>query len=403
MPDTSFDELLNGYINNQLSRKELSRFLQLLQNEEHATRFKDSIEKLFEDDSLSELADYNRADIIFQKTMDLAAKEDDMPQTHVITLKSRAKFFRISRIAAAAAVIGVFLFGSYVLFSKKDKKEFTATEIKNKSLKNEILPGGDKAVLTLADGSTIVLDSAQNGNLAQQGNTTVIKLDGKLAYNSANADANKITYNSLTTPRGGQYQVELPDGTRVWLNAASSIRFPTAFAGGERRVEIRGEAYFEVAKNKSMPFVVSVNGAEVQVLGTHFNIMAYSEEGKIATTLLEGSVQVSNGGKKHVIVPGQQAVWKENGEFSLNGDVDLEEVVSWKNGKFHFNNADIKVIMRQIARWYDVDVEYRDNLSATQLGGIVSRKEDLRQLLSYFEIAGKVKFNLEGRKIIVTR
>jgi ferric-dicitrate binding protein FerR (iron transport regulator) len=181
------------------------------------------------------------------------------------------------------------------------------------------------------------------------------------------------------------------------------MRFPTAFVGGERRVEINGEAYFEVAKNKSMPFVVSVNGTEVHVLGTHFNVMAYSEEGKIATTLLEGSVQVSKAGKKQVIVPGQQAVWKENGDFNLNMDVDLEEAVSWKNGKFHFNNADIKVIMRQIARWYDVDVEYRDNLSETQLGGIVSRKEDLRQLLRYFEIAGKVKFTLEGRKIIVTR
>ncbi len=255
----------------------------------------------------------------------------------------------------------------------------------------------------MADGSTIVLDTMQNGNLAQQGNTTVIKLDGKLAYNSANAGANDIAYNTLTTPRGGQYQVELPDGTRVWLNAASSLRFPTAFVGGERRVEISGEAYFEVAKNKAMPFVVSVNSTEVHVLGTHFNVMAYSEEGKIATTLLEGSVQVSKAGKKHVIVPGQQAVWKENGDFNLNGDIDLEEVVSWKNGKFHFNNADIKVIMRQIARWYDVDVEYRDNLSETQLGGIVSRKEDLRQLLSYFEMTGKVKFNLEGRKIIVTR
>ncbi len=403
MPDTSFDELLNGYINNQLTRKELSSFLQLLQKEEHAARFKDYIEELFEDDSLSELADHNRADIIFQKTMDAAAKEDNIPGNGVVLLKPKSTFFTFSRIAAAAAVVGLILFGTYSIISKRDDKKLAATETKNNSYKNEVLPGGDKAILTLADGSTIVLDTMQNGNLAQQGNTTVIKLDGKLAYNAANAGANDIAYNTLTTPRGGQYQVELPDGTRVWLNAASSLRFPTAFVGGERRVEISGEAYFEVAKNKAMPFVVSVNGTEVHVLGTHFNVMAYSEEGKIATTLLEGSVQVSKAGKKHVIVPGQQAVWKENGDFNLNGDIDLEEVVSWKNGKFHFNNADIKVIMRQIARWYDVDVEYRDNLSETQLGGIVSRKEDLRQLLSYFEMTGKVKFNLEGRKIIVTR
>ena len=146
MPDTSFDELLNGYINNQLTNKELSSFLQLLQNEEHAARFKDYIEKLFEDDSLSELADHNRADIIFQKTIDIAAKEDDMPQSHVKTLRSRSTFFTFSRIAAAAAVVGLILFGSYILFGKRDNKELTASEIKNKSYKNEILPGGDKAI-----------------------------------------------------------------------------------------------------------------------------------------------------------------------------------------------------------------------------------------------------------------
>jgi ferric-dicitrate binding protein FerR (iron transport regulator) len=237
--------------------------------------------------------------------------------------------------------------------------------------------------------------------MAEQGNTRIKIKDGKVSYDPSKASSAATVYNTITTSRGGQYQVVLPDGTKVWLNATSSIKFPVAFAGNSRVVEVSGEAYFEVAKNPSMPFIAKVKDVEVEVLGTHFDVMAYGEEGKIATTLLEGSVRVSRGREKYAIIPGQQAVWKEDGVFNLNTDVDLEEVVAWKNGKFHFNNVDIKTIMRQIARWYDVDVEYENVAADTRLGGIVSRKQDIRQLLDYFEITGKVKFRVEGKKIIV--
>ena len=266
-----------------------------------------------------------------------------------------------------------------------------------------VVPGRDKATLTLADGSVIDLDSSGTGRLAQQGNTSIRIKDGKIVYAPHKAGSNEMAYNTISTPRGGQYQVVLPDGTKVWLNATSYIKFPVAFTGSRRVVEVAGEAYFEVARDPAMPFIAKVRDVAVEVLGTHFNIMAYGEEQKIATTLLEGSVKVSRGSDKHMIVPGQQAVWAENGAFLLNNDVDMEEVVAWKNGKFHFNNADIKTIMRQIARWYDVDVEFENNAADIRLGGVISRKEDIRQLLNYFEIAGKVRFKVEEKKIIVTK
>ena len=266
-----------------------------------------------------------------------------------------------------------------------------------------VVPGRDKATLTLADGSVIDLDSSGTGRLARQGNTNISIKDGKIVYDPHKAGSNVMAYNTISTPRGGQYKIVLPDGTKVWLNATSYIKFPVAFTGRSRMVEIAGEAYFEVARNPAMPFIAKVRDVAVEVLGTHFNIQAYGEEQKIATTLLEGSVKVSRGIDKHLIVPGQQAIWAENGAFLLNNDVDMEEVVAWKNGKFHFNNADIRTIMRQIARWYDVDVEFENNAAGIRLGGVISRKEDIRQLLDYFEIAGKVRFKMEGKKIIVTK
>jgi ferric-dicitrate binding protein FerR (iron transport regulator) len=259
----------------------------------------------------------------------------------------------------------------------------------------------------LADGRVIDLDNSGAGLLAQEGNTSIINKDGKIIYGPNKKGNPETIYNTISTPRGGQYQLVLPDDTKVWLNATSALKFPVAFTGNNRTVELTGEAYFEVAKNPARPFIVKVKEVEVKVLGTHFNVMAYSEEDAIKTTLLEGSVKVSTQqpGKEGsaMLKPGEQVSVSQSSKLSQPIPVQTEEVVSWKNGKFHFNNADIKVIMRQIARWYDVEVEYQNISAQTQLGGIVSRKENLRQLLDYFEIAGKVHFTVEGRKIIVSR
>jgi transmembrane sensor len=330
------------------------------------------------------------------------------------------------RLVAAASIIivaGVLLF--YYVQSSSQKNELASTQTNHSINQSPVLPGKDRATLTLADGSVIDLDSSGTGLLAQQGNTSIINKDGKIVYDPRNMRSGEAIYNTISTPRGGQYQLVLPDGTKVWLNAISALKFPVAFTGNSRTVELTGEAYFEVATHRlptgqKMPFKVMVaNKAEVEVLGTHFNIMAYSEEESIKTTLLEGAVNISTqqsaiGNRQSAMLkPGDQAVLTADSRlpdgtlvkagFTIHENADLEEVVSWKNGKFHFNNADIKVIMRQIARWYDVDVEYRNISSETYLGGVVSRKEDLRQMLNYFEIAGKVHFTVEGRKIIVSR
>ncbi len=300
---------------------------------------------------------------------------------------------------AAASVIGFLILSSYLLFKRDTKKEIAITQVNNKPYKNDLLPGGNKAVLTLADGSTIVLDDAPNGTLTQQGNTKVLKFNGKLAYNLMNEDRNKILYNTITTPRGGQYQIELPDGSEVWLNSASSLYFPTAFFGKERRVEVTGEAYFEVAKNASRPFIVKVNGAEVRVLGTHFNVMAYNDEVALKTTLLEGKVKFVNGSINSILKPGQQSQLAKSGQVVVS-DVDVEEVVAWKNGIFDFEGVDIQSVTRQLSRWYDVEIVYTKKIDDLFYAKI-PRNTKLTDVFKALQLTGKVRFAIEGKKIIV--
>jgi len=319
-----------------------------------------------------------------------------------ILVPRRPKIFTIGRMAAAAAVIGLLLAGKLLLVNRHDRNEI----VQENGKKNDVLPGRDRAILTLANGSTVTLDDAKNGTLAQQGAAKVVKIGGKLAYGPTNADSKEVLYNTVSTPRGGTYQIELTDGSKVWLNAESSLRFPTAFAGKQRRVEVTGEAYFEVADRKSMPFVVSVNGAEVQVLGTHFDVMAYSDEDALKTTLLEGAVKFVSGGNTSLLRPGQQSQLTrdgKDGQIKVVNDVDVDEVIAWKNGLFQFEKADIGTVMRQLARWYDVDVEYRNKREGDLLHVEIPRNTKLSDVLKALEVAGAGKFELEGKSIIVTR
>ena len=320
-----------------------------------------------------------------------------------IELESKDKKRRVislRRIAIAASVIGLLLISVFLLNDKIGKKETVKSETNQQRFKNDVLPGGDKATLTLADGSTIVLDDAQNGTLAQQGNSKIIKLDGKLSYDPTNKNSREIIYNTISTPKGGQYQLELVDGSKVWLNATSSIHFPTSFIGNERRIEITGEAYFEIAKNPNMPFIVTVNNSEVQVLGTHFNINAYNDEDNVRTTLLEGSVRFVNDGNINILKPGEQAQLTKNGMIKVVSNVDVDGVVAWKNGMFDFENAGIENVMRQLSRWYDVEIEYKgktDDLFIAEM----RRNIKLSDALKALELTGKVKFEIDGKKIIV--
>jgi ferric-dicitrate binding protein FerR (iron transport regulator) len=319
------------------------------------------------------------------------------------TQEAPVRRIRWRRWAAAAAVLVVLLGAGWLYLFRPLPAPAIALQPKKTIPAAEIVPGRNMAILTLADGSTVVLDSAANGTISQQGNIKVLKLNGQLQY--AQADNKtlpaEMVYNTISTPRGGQYQVILADGTKVWLNAASSLRYPASFAGATRDVEITGEAYFEVAQNKTIPFRVKAGGSLVQVLGTHFNINAYDDENTVSTTLLEGSVKVIKNNAVAVLTPGEQAQLDKNGHLALLHDVNVEEVTAWKDGFFQFNYADLSSVMRQLSRWYDVDVEYKGQPDASiQFNGKLGRDLRLQQVLKVLQ-RSEVNFNIQGRKIIV--
>ncbi len=315
--------------------------------------------------------------------------------------KAKVKLIRIWTLRmAVACIIGFMAFSTYLLVKNNSKRHIAQNRINVRKYKNDIQPGGNKAILTLADGSTIVLDDAKNGILVKQGNTKIIKINGALNYNSPNSVTTEILYNTIVTPHGGQYKVELPDGSQAWLNSVSSLRFPIAFAGKERRVEVTGEVYFEVAKNKAIPFVVSAGGAEIQVVGTHFNVMAYNDEATLQTTLLEGSVKFVKDGNMVMLRPGQQSQLTKNGKLEVVSGVDLERVVAWKNGYFDFEGSDFETIAKQISRWYDVEVVY-DRKINDQFFAEIPRNTKLSDVLKVLELTGKVRFEIDDKKIIV--
>jgi len=302
---------------------------------------------------------------------------------------------------AAASVLLIFSV-SLLLYKNKEAVQKLAKNSRQHD-KSSILPGSNKAILTLADGSKITLGNSGHGTITHQGLATINKLNnGQLVYNINNKlPQGTILYNTATTPRGGQYEVILSDGTKVWLNAASSLKYPVAFSGKERHVELTGEAYFEVAKNKNMPFSIAVKGSSIEVLGTHFNVMAYDDDKHMVTTLLEGAVKLKKGNSEALLKPGQQAIMLDGQIAYQVSDANTEAAVAWKNGYFVFDNEGIESIMKKIARWYDVDVSYEGAVTDQSFGGTVSRFSNVTELLNILELTGTIHFKIEGRMITV--
>jgi len=293
------------------------------------------------------------------------------------------------RIAAAASLLIAIGFAAY--FYSQPAKHIQMA-------KNDVAPGGTKAILTLSNGQKIILNNAKNGVLVKQASTVVNKTaNGQLIYRSA-VTVSAIAYNTITTPNG-KYQVILSDGTKVWLNAGTSLRYPVAFVGKERNVELNGEAYFEVAKNKLMPFHVKTTKQTIEVLGTHFDVMAYTDEKNTETTLLEGSVRVNAGEQTLTIKPGQQAIMNEL--LSLNTHPDTEQITAWKEDLFEFQNTPMSQVARQIERWYDVKVSYSNVKPGITFTGILSRNNPLSKLINLLESTGSVKFTIAGQNVIV--
>ncbi len=326
--------------------------------------------------------------------------------------KSLVVKFRKLGLAAASVILGFALLG-YFVFIKRSPQQFAHVQKAHKENKGreDLRPGANKAILLLDNGANVILDDVENGILAREGNVNIVKSGEKLGYQPLHTKSDKIAYNTILTPRGGQYKVELSDGTKVWLNTASSIRFPAAFPAGERVVEITGEVYFEVAalmkagtKDK-VPFIVKINttsgeGGEVKVLGTHFDIMAYPEEPEVRTTLLEGSVVYNNNGNSKKLLPGQQSAYSPSGGIKILEDIKAGDVISWKNGFFHFEGCDLEVVLRQLSRWYDADVIFKRKID-DKFYADIPMNTMLSDALKALELTGLVHFTIENGKIIV--
>ncbi|WP_205508851.1 FecR family protein [Longitalea arenae] len=301
------------------------------------------------------------------------------------------------KLAAAAAVILILL--SIAIFSKQDREPGPHVTGKQKA-EPDIAPGGSKATLQLADGRTIVLDNTAMGQLARQGATQIMSKDGQLVYAPGEEDGkNEVLYNTVSTAKGQTYPLLLSDNSRIWLNAESSIRFPVSFTGNERKVEVTGEVYFEIAHNAAKPFIATVNGVNIQVLGTKFNVNAYKDEEAIKTTLIEGSVRVINGMQRKQIRPGQQAQVIAN-EITVTDDVNVDKITAWQQGYFRFSEDKLSEAMKNVARWYNVEVVYEGGAANVELTGDINRSSNLSSVVKLLA-AMDVNARIEGRKLIL--
>ncbi|QEC72250.1 DUF4974 domain-containing protein [Arachidicoccus ginsenosidivorans] len=355
------------------------------------------------------LSAYKQTPKKYSSIVDKVLESDKISEPPKV-LKVSAKNGRSIYWYRAAVILLVCALGVLITLSiQKGRQSVIHKMAKNPSVDYNIVPGKDKAILTLANGKKILLDSAANGVLADQNGVDIHKVqNGQLIYTANESTAPDATgsgiiaYNTMTTPRGGKYQLVLPDGTKVWLNADSRIKYPTRFTGANRIISMVGEAYFEVAKDAKHPFIVETSrGMNVRVLGTHFNICDYPDQPVVRTTLLEGSVRVIYHSDSLMIVPGQQATMAIDGSLATKSNIDLDRVVAWKNGLFYFDQMDIVSIMQALSRWYDIDVHYAGKQPTDLFSAIMNRDNDIHEILSMLEATEKVHFKITGRTIEV--
>jgi transmembrane sensor len=394
--------LLEKYLRRETSEQEKKELFAAIR--QHEDLFMSIAEKITLDFNQSEeISSESRNEII---NAILSATEVQRTPVH------RIHFLKTAWFRYAAAILILFGIGTYLyIINQKEKPSVTATT-NPVPVQNDVAPGGNRATLTLADGSKIILDSASDGIIAKQGNVTIEKNQNKIIYPSLReglgVGSNAVANNTMTTPRGGQYQLTLPDGSQVWLNAESSITYPTTFSERERRVSITGEAYFEVTKDAKKPFRVDIGEATIEVLGTHFNVNTYKDEPTKNITLLEGSVRLTSHFPPLTSVhtsltlkPGQQGQLNSmNEKLSLAVNPDVEQVMAWKNGVFQFNRTAIQDALRQFARWYDVEVVYTKEPPSTLVSGKMQRSLKLSQVLNILK-GLEIQYRIEGRKLIV--
>lgn len=390
--DENFSELLDKYLVKNISDEEKKELAKLVELPVYQLQLAALIDESF-NDSKAILNPEPDSEGIYQRILEIGKLKQP---AKIVAINKRRP---VLKWIAAASILFVVIAALYLTQQHKASEN----KIAQAKIHDVKPPQSNRATITLANGQQIYLDSLLTGAVAIQGNAKVLKTDeSQVIYQSTNQKSQVVEYNTLTNPRGSKViNLTLADGTNVWLNSESSLRFPTAFIGNERKVEITGEAYFEVAHDAAKPFVVNNGDMDVQVLGTHFNINTYSDEPSAKITLLEGRVQVKKNDKYVYLNPGQQAIVQPSqDDIRVKDDADVSEVIAWKDGRFLFNSADIETIMRQVARWYDVDVVYQNKTGKTFSGGL-PRSNNVSVLLKILEATGSVNFEINGRQIIV--
>lgn len=385
--------LLNGYLNSELSPLETEELQLLLLEDKTALRVRDSFPSIIDGYD----ADTHYKPEEWEPIADRILSGSKMMTASVLPdVPKRRMHLRTWSLAAAVCICVAA--GGYLWM--RGTGSTPQAEVSRQRHFPAIVPGKEGAVLTLADGSRIVLDSLSNGVIASQAGTEVALKNGALSYNEGSVTTEQV-YNTITTPKGRQFRLKLADGTQVWLNAASTLRFPAAFTGKERKVEVSGEVYFEVAGNAAMPFkVVTKDQEQINVLGTAFNVNAYEDEAATRVTLISGAVQVNNGARSQLLQPGEQARLA-TGKTEI-ARVDVEQVVAWKNGVFSFDKeVSLEEVMRQVGRWYDVDIKYEGSISQKKFGGKIHRASEIEKVLEILEESG-IHYRVNGRQITIT-
>lgn len=374
------------YLDRNMSPSELEEFQQVILDPDHQNVLQQQIEKHWDG-----LADDNLLDLPQAKMNEVFSTIVAHPQPSA----RRDKFWPSFAFAAAIVIV---VFGAGLFYYSLNTKPQQTEQLANK---NEITPGIQAATLTLANGKKIRLDDTANGLLAKEAGVTITKsASGQLIYEIKDADAEKNKINTLSTAKGETYQLRLPDGSLVWLNAASSLTYPVNLIESEkRRVRLEGEGYFEIARDKTHPFVVESKGQQIEVLGTHFNVSNYSDEPLVRTSLLEGSIQING---KTILKPGEQSSVNAAGKITVE-KVDVNKSVAWKNEKFAFEDDNIESIMRKLARWYNVEIIYQGDFSQRTFSGTISRRDDISRILDKIAFTQVVRFKIDGKRIYVSR
>lgn len=403
MDKEQLNNLLLEYVNHTIKKEDYIILMDLVCHTKHDSELYVFMNQVWDRQSMTQSFTDFQSEVLYKRiTTDQRFTNDNTIVLPIV--RKETSVYKLWKVASAAIILITAAVSLYFYFNN------TPISVKDELSHHHIPPGGNKAILTLSSGEQIVLTNADNGKLAEQAGVSITKAaDGQLVYsvsNTGQASNSENTslanqYNIIETPIGGQYQVRLPDGTQVWLNAASSLKFPAYFSPkGKRQVALTGEAYFEVAHNKKQPFVVNTARQAVTVLGTHFNINTYTDEPFVKTTLLAGSVSITANTHTVMLRPGQESLLNSKNQVVVN-TADLESAIAWKNGKFIYNNEDLHSIMRKLSRWYNVEIVYKGDFTGRAFDGSVSRFNTVAEVLRKFELTNNLHFKIEGRRITV--